>query len=236
MSLGKGDGDLLVMVGPSGAGKSSLLRAGLLARLSSPGTGWAVADPFEPGIRPLDQLVSRLAALAPQKMTEADCGDRLARDGLGVLAEWLLDHTEPRSKRLLIPLDQAEQLTTVTQPKERDELLSVLAKGLGVGSRATVVMTVRTDHLDELQRLPVIGDMVSNLFAVRPIKASRLPAVIEGPAGQAGLTFETGLVARLVEDAGRGGSGETVDALPLLAFTLREMYDRAASDRQAHNQ
>ena len=231
-SLGKRDGDLLVMVGPSGAGKSSLLRAGLLAQLSSPGTGWAVADPFEPGVRPLDQLISRLVELAPQKMTEADCKDRLARDGLAVLAEWLLDHTEPRSRRLLIPLDQAEQLTTVTQPKERDELLSVLAKGLGAGSRATVVMTVRTDHLDELQRLPVIGDMVNNLFAVRPIKASRLPAVIEGPAGRAGLTFETGLVARLVEDAGRGGSGETVDALPLLAFTLREMYDRAASDRR----
>ena len=130
-SLGKRDGDLLVMVGPSGAGKSSLLRAGLLAQLSSLETGWAVADPFEPGVRPLDQLVSRLVALAPQKMTEADCKDRLARDGLGVLAEWLLDHTEPRSKRLLIPLDQAEQLTTVTQPKERDELLSVLANGLG---------------------------------------------------------------------------------------------------------
>jgi len=231
-SLGKRDGDLLVMVGPSGAGKSSLLRAGLLARLSSPGTGWAVADPFEPGVRPLDQLVSRLVALAPQKITEADCKDRLARDGLAVLAEWLLDHTEPRSKRLLIPLDQAEQLTTVTPSNQRDELLSVLAEGLGTGSRVTVVMGIRTDHLDELQRLPVIGEMVNNLFAVRPIKASRLPAVIDDPAEQVGVTFETSLVARLVEDAGRWGSGETVDALPLLAFALREMYDLAASDRR----
>jgi len=231
-SLGNRDGDLLVMVGPSGTGKSSLLRAGLLAQLSLPGTGWAVADPFEPGIRPLDQFVSRLVALAPQKMTEADCKDRLARDGLASMAEWLLDHTEPRSRRLLIPLDQAEQLTTVTKPSERDELLSVLTSGLGTGSKATVVMSVRADHLDELQRLPIISDMVSNLFAVRPIKASRLPAVIEGPAGRAGLTFETGLVARLAQDATRGGSGETVDALPLLAFTLREMYDLAASDRR----
>ena len=148
------------------------------------------------------------------------------------LAEWLLDHTEPRSKRLLIPLDQAEQLTTVTPSNQRDELLSVLAEGLGTGSRVTVVMGIRTDHLDELQRLPVIGEMTNNLFAVRPIKASRLPAVIDDPAEQVGVTFETSLVARLVEDAGRWGSGETVDALPLLAFALREMYDLAASDRR----
>jgi len=231
-SLGKCDGDLLVMVGPSGAGKSSLLRAGLLAQLSRPETGWAVADPFEPGIRPLDQLVRGLVALAPQKITEADCKDRLARDGLAVVAEWLLDHTEPRSRRLLIPLDQAEQLTTVTKPGERDELLPVLNSGLGTGSRATVVMSVRTDHLDELQRLPLIGGMVSNLFVVHLIEASRLPAVIEGPAGRAGLTFEAGLAARLARDAARG-SGETVDALPLLAFTLREMYDLSASDRRS---
>ena len=54
--LGQRDGDLVVVIGPSGAGKSSLVRAGLAAGLAVPQSGWAVADPFEPGLVPLDRL------------------------------------------------------------------------------------------------------------------------------------------------------------------------------------
>jgi hypothetical protein len=46
-----------------------------------------------------------------------------------------------------------------------------------------------------------------------------LPTVIEGPARVAGLRLEPELVPRLVEDTGSG------DALPLLAFTLRELSE-----------
>ena len=62
--LGQPGGNLVVVMGPSGAGKSSLVRAGLAARLAVPRSGWAAAGPFEPGIRPLDRLARRLAALA----------------------------------------------------------------------------------------------------------------------------------------------------------------------------
>ena len=41
--------------------------------------------------------------------------------------------------------------------------------------------------------------------------------MIEKPARIAGIEIEEGLVARLVEDTGRG------EALPLLAFTLAEL-------------
>ena len=54
--LGEPGGNLVVVMGPSGAGKSSLVRAGLVARLAVPRSGWVVAVPFEPGIRPLARL------------------------------------------------------------------------------------------------------------------------------------------------------------------------------------
>ena len=54
--LGQPGGNLVVVMGPSGAGKSSLVRAGLVARLAVPRSGWVVAGPFEPGIRPLARL------------------------------------------------------------------------------------------------------------------------------------------------------------------------------------
>jgi hypothetical protein len=41
-----------------------------------------------------------------------------------------------------------------------------------------------------------------------------------------GLEFEPGLVNRMIDDT------ETADALPLLAFTLRELYERCGKERR----
>ncbi len=228
--LGQPDGNLVVVMGPSGAGKSSLVRAGLVARLAVPRSGWVVAGPFEPGTRPLGRLASRLAALVLGQLTDGECRDRLLSEGMGVVGEWLVDHMEFPAKRLLVTVDQAEQLATVTSPQDAEEFLTVLGRGLDAGSPVTVVMTVRSDRFDEIQRLPVVGPMIHAPFIIAPMGRSQLAAVIEGPAGRADLTFAPGLVGRLIDDAVRGSSGEAVDALPFLAFTLREMYDLAVQE------
>ena len=130
------------------------------------------------------------------------------------------------AKRLLITVDQAEQLASVTSGRECEQFLAMFGGGLGPGSPVTAVMTVRSDRFDEIQRLPVVGPMVRAPFVIAPVSRSQLAAVIEGPAGRADLAFAPGLVGRLVNDALRGSSGEAAEALPFLAFTLREMYDR----------
>ena len=228
--LGQRDGDLVIVMGPSGAGKSSLVRAGLAARLAVPQSGWAVASPFEPGIRPLDRLLGRLAALIPGQLTDSECRDRLAIEGMAAFGEWLANHAEVPARRLLITLDQAEQLATVTSPRECEEFLGVLGRGMSPGSAVTIVMTVRSDRFDEIQRLPVIGSAIHAPFVIAPISRSQLAMVIEGPAQRADLAFAPGLVGRLIDDAVHGSSGETADALPFLAFVLREMYDLAVKE------
>ena len=50
----------------------------------------------------------------------------------------------------------------------------------------------------------------------------RIAQIIEGPARVAGLSVDDAFVQQAVRDA------ETADALPLLAFALRELYDRAS--------
>ena len=231
--LGQRDGDLVVVMGPSGAGKSSLVRAGLAARLAVPQSGWAVAGPFEPGIRPLDRLLSQLAGLLPGQLTDSECRDRLVSQGLAAFGEWLAIHAKVPAKRLLITVDQAEQLAAVTPSREGEEFLGMLGGGLGAGSPVTVVMTVRSDRFDEIQRLPVIGPLIRAPFVVAPLTRSQLAIAIEGPARRADLTFEPGLVSRLIDDASRGGGGETADALPFLAFVLREMYDVLVKEDRA---
>ncbi|HET7015530.1 MAG TPA: TIR domain-containing protein [Streptosporangiaceae bacterium] len=222
--LGSRDSDLVVVMGPSGAGKSSLVRAGLAASLGVPRSGWAVVSPFEPGIAPLDRLVIRLAAVAPDRLDETECRDRLLREGLAAFGEWLAEHAPVPARRPLIIVDQAEQLATVTPAAEREEFLAVLAGGLRPGSPVTVVLTVRSNRFDEIQQLGQIGPAIQAPFVIAPMDRSRLPMVIEGPAHRADLTLEPGLAGRLADDAARG-SGEACDALPFLAFVLREMYD-----------
>jgi WD40 repeat protein len=226
--LGQRDGDLVIVIGPSGTGKSSLVRAGLAARLGALQSPWAVARPFEPGIRPLDTLLMQLASLVPGQLTESKCRERLRIEGLAAFGEWLANHKE--AKRLLITVDQAEQLVTVPPPHDCEEFLSVLRGGLGPGSPVTVVMTVRSDRFGEMQRLPAIGSLIHAPVPIAPISRSQLAAVIEKPAKRADLSFEPGLVSRIIDEAVRGSSGETSDALPFLAFVLRAMYDLANKD------
>ena len=57
-------------------------------------------------------------------------------------------------------------------------------------------------------------------------KHDQLSPVIAGPAETAGIELETGLAEALIADA------QSDDALPLLAFTLREWYDRAGERRK----
>jgi WD40 repeat protein len=89
-----------------------------------------------------------------------------------------------------------------------------------------VVATVRAEFLGPLLEQPGTGQFVDETLLVSPLDRSRLFAVIEGPAARAGLQFAPGLVGRLVEDT-QGG-----DALPLLAFTLRELAEQAGPEGQ----
>ena len=222
--LGQPSGNLVVVMGPSGRGNPCWSAPGWRPG-SRPRSGW-----WWPGrsSRGPGRWPGWPAAWPPSSRsgrTDSECQDRLVSEGIGAVGEWLIDHTEFQARRVLITVDQAEQLATFTAPQEAAEFLAVLGKGLGAGSPVTVVMTVRSDRLDEIQRLPVVGPMIDAPFVIGPIRRSQLAAIIEGPAGSADLTFSPGLVGRLIDDAVRGGSGDAVDALPFLAFTLREMYD-----------
>lgn len=222
------DGDLIVVVGPSGAGKSSLVRAGLAATLKDGHTGWIVVEPFKPGLRQLDHLVSRLAGIDGQSRTEPEIREVLATDGLASLADWLVDH-HPLGKRMLIVVDQLEELTN-TPAVDRDQFLQIMSDGLGAGSPLSIVVTVRSDRLLEAQELPLIGPRINETLVVAPMNRDQLAAVIEQPARRASIDISPTLVSRLINDA--VGSQEAADALPLLSFTLREMYDIVKAERR----
>src|SRR5690348_9995912 len=118
----------------------------LTANLSLDGLARGISFRWDRGRAPYPGLAAMDVADAgvSDRLTDAECRDRLLSQGAGVVGEWLADHAESEARRVLITVDQAEQLATFTAPQEAGEFLAVLGKGLGAGSPVTVVMTVRS--------------------------------------------------------------------------------------------
>ncbi|SNQ50340.1 WD40 repeat-containing protein [Frankia canadensis] len=214
------DRRLLLVVGGSGCGKSSLVGAGLAARLGGE-AGWLVAEPFVPGRDPVRKLALALAKAAETAGAPWDAPDALRRlrgepSSLATLSERLLDAVPgPPRDRLLLVVDQGEELFTRTGPEDRSHFAAVLSRGLDGPIR--VVIAVRSEFQDQLFAVPELRDAHLHAFPLRPLGRDMLHVVITEPARVAGLAVDPELVGRMVEETADG------EALPLLAFTLHEL-------------
>jgi energy-coupling factor transporter ATP-binding protein EcfA2 len=209
------NGAVLLVVGPSGCGKSSLVRAGLLPLMADE-PGWQVLSPVLPGTDPVAALARELAAAARRidlDWTVDHVRHELDEGGLTGLADELLlaDPAGPQ-RRLLIVIDQFEELLTQAPPGHRARFAQLLHPALG--GPLQVVATLRPEFLKQLLVDADLEKLPTRTYTLRPLRREALPAVIRGPARRAGIGVDEDLVARLVADTDSG------EALPLLAFTL----------------
>ncbi len=227
-------GIVVPVLGPSGSGKSSLVRAGLVAALR-PVPDWVVSDPWTPSDSPLAELALALAHAAKRHevaLDAGDCAELIA--GAGGIQEYLRRLREgsrvPADARVLVVIDQAEELVTLTAEAERKEFLETLARCCAPPSPLRVVMTARTDMWDSVSALANRSAMTiaPAVLHVPPLSRSDLSRVIAEPAKRSHLVLEDGLLQRLVEDT------ESGDALPLLAYTLSRMTALATDGQLTH--
>ena len=224
------DRRFVAVLGPSGAGKSSLLHAGVLPALASgalPGSdrwGWLSV---RPGGDPFAQL--------------EQAGLPGAADGLGVAARrWLDDHGY---ERVVLVVDQFEELLVLTPPRLRAALLEQLVVVVEQEPAVSVVVGLRDDFYSRLATAaPTLMRLVEqglvNIPAV--VEADELEAIIHRPAAAVGLTLEPGLVERITADAASAvptdppGSGAVITVLPLLEFALTQLWHRREDGRLTH--
>src|SRR5215211_685586 len=116
----------------------------------------------------------------------------------------------------VLVVDQFEELFTAC----RDEGQRAAFADALVDRDALVVLALRADFYGACAAYPRLAHVLGrNQVLVGPMRPDELERAIEGPAGQAGLTVEPELVARLVEEtSGRPGG------LPLLSTALRELW------------
>ncbi len=128
--------------------------------------------------------------------------------------------------RVLLIIDQFEELLN---HKDNERLLRFLAAlracAEAPGTPLLLLGTMRSDFMEQFQNHPQLTGFSWEPLSVGPMSAADIAQVIEKPAALAGIELETGLTQAMLADAG------TADALPLLAFTLRELADHHAGDR-----
>ncbi|MFE7564885.1 hypothetical protein [Kitasatospora sp. NPDC057500] len=214
-----------VLVGASGAGKSSLLRAGLLAGLADRhGRGaadvpWPALEVAAPGPAPMTTLVRQWARLT----------GRTAEDVQTAFAAGRFPAPLPgHSPCGLLVVDQFEEVfTRCEDERQRDRFIDLLCRP-DVPGRPETVIALRADAYGHALAHPDLAAALDrNQLAVEPLKGAALREAVELPAGEAGLTLESGLVDRLLHDLRQGGgSHEPVEGLPFLAHALHETWQR----------
>ena len=174
--------EFVAVVGPSGSGKSSLVFAGLLPALRKQGrtTMWDVVA-LRPGKWPLHALAEAFG-VAPDNAGQFEIDAWLEKEAaflrvgdaesLARVVDRRLDASPEKPDRLLIYIDQWEELYAMAPPPEDKERLAqhsadvekfialLVAAASGAGSRASVVLTVRADFYNPLIRSPLLAALL----------------------------------------------------------------------------
>src|SRR5262249_44644674 len=134
----------VTVVGPSGSGKSSLIHAGVIPRLAPQTRRWLVVPPMIPESRPTRHLSRSLCALLPG-VPAVVLEDELRDDHVALVRrveDIRLAHGA-RQANVLVVVDQAEELLTLTDESERARFLDQLRHLLQQDGRARIVVALR---------------------------------------------------------------------------------------------
>ena len=255
------DRAFVLVLGMSGCGKSSLVRAGVLPVLTQPGVVEGVdlwrRCVFRPGDSesdPIDALAH--AILAAEALPELDGLNFPAR----VLAEHLSrapngadgpvrtalaraeesEQTRDRLARrpvarLAVVVDQLEEI--FTRPNlsaaDREKFLAALA-ALARSGLVWVVATMRSDFYSRCAELPELVALKegSGQYDLMPPTFGEIGRMICHPASAAGLAFEEDFASgQRLDEALHETAFKNPEALPLLEFTLDELYGRQTDAR-----
>jgi WD40 repeat protein len=235
---------LLVILGASGAGKSSFLRAGLLPRLLRDDSNFIPLPVLRPEraalygetglVHSIETALSSHGLARPRAKLREAIGD--GAEGLRSILRELVDKvfattlapaTEAKRPTVVLAVDQSEELFIGDGAQEGKAFLELIHDLILKDDPAIIVLfTIRSDSYDRLETVKALEGIRQQTLALLPMPRGAYQTVIEGPTARLKetnrkLAIEPKLTQRLLEDIEKGGGS---DALPLLAFTMEQLY------------
>jgi hypothetical protein len=229
------------IMGASGSGKSSLVWAGLIPRLLGITTARSEDQPrigaiagsqdwvctrFTPGelgdnpflalatsLKPtLDRHGKAPRAVAAELQNKSDALDRWVTRVLKGRPDWA---------ELVLFIDQFEELFTLVRSKEMQRAFIELLVRAARTERLRIVITLRADFYHRCLEWEALSVLLrTGSFPLAAPGVGALHEMITRPAERAGLTFDAGLPARILNE-----TGTEPGALALMAFALHELYE-----------
>lgn len=223
-------GSFVAIVGPSGSGKSSVAIAGVVPRLRRrrpPDKVWDAVI-FTPGTHPWRSLADALVPLLEPKLSSVE---RIHKGGIlnealqqenGIASTVTHALAETRgTDRLLVVIDQFEELFTLADANAARGFLRAL---LDATRRMpmTVLVTLRSDYYGMAIALDrdLSNALPESQVNLGPMRPDELREIVARPASIAGLSFEGGLIDRILDDVGQEPGN-----LPLLEYALSELWE-----------
>lgn len=186
-----------LVVGASGSGKSSLVFAGLIPLLRKrKAEEWTIRV-MRPGADPAARLKEALADLLTEE---------------GVL--------NPPAQRLLLVIDQAEELFAQSAPAARDEFIEAVRQ-LREGRTASVLLAMRADFYADLLKSGLWPIAREQILDIGQLRGPALRQAIEQPANDLLVHLQPTLVERLMSEM-----ADEPGALPFLQETLVLLWTR----------
>lgn len=236
----------MLVLGPSGSGKTSLIQAGLLpALLCGPGmvrvAASASLDLGDGGDLPLAMALG--GALLDLEIDGAPLfpGQNAEGLGAGLLATtdgevWLAQTSDPAQvgQRFALFIDRLEALFTPAADAVRGRLLSALDL-LSRTGRFVIIAACRNDFYPDLAREPQLmaGKQTGGHFDLSPPTRAEIMQMIRSPAAMADLRFGIDPDSdRRLDDMLCDGVADNPDALPLLQYTLEQLYQQRSPARE----
>ncbi|HEY4335937.1 MAG TPA: toll/interleukin-1 receptor domain-containing protein, partial [Puia sp.] len=197
----------LCILGASGSGKSSLVFAGVLPRLARSGLFekdfWLVRD-LRPGTTPLQKI---------RQVMGSDCADMATS-----ISDLLALH--PPAKKLLLIIDQFEEVFGDVDPEESKSFLGIV-EALRQLDNCCVIITMRAAFYQDLMSCPLWPVSIAERLELVPLRGKALAEAIERPALQAGVHLESGLLDLILHDA-----ANEPGVLPLVQEVMILLWDK----------
>jgi len=249
----------VLVLGMSGGGKSSLIRAGVLPTIAHPGViegvglwRWAIFRPSDAtgdifeglalsllsqNALPEMQGANVAAELAQELRTDYDAAVERIRDALcdaaaANAAEEKL--TRAPLARLALYVDQLEEIFTRENIDAHArnaffEAIQAIAKSGDVW----VIASMRSDFYPRCIEIPALVEMKEGggQYDLLPPSFAEIGQMIRYPTRAAGLRFESNPATReSLDDVLHEAAARDPEALPLLEFTLDELFRQRTDD------